>query len=139
MALADGVGLLLGLEGQGSHQERLGPCCTYVSLGSSTSFWVSNRLAPFPFLCAQPSLSCLSLAWFQSVSPPLRCICPSSSPSFFLPLWLFSSVANVFPLQNLPSPDSSTPFSSLLTPRLFLVPSCAPLLLWNPTVDKQSR
>lgn len=86
VALAIGVGLLLGPEAQGSHQERMGPCCTYMSLGSSTSFWVSRRLALFLFLCAQPSLSRLSLAWFQSVSPSLRCICPPSSLSFFLPL-----------------------------------------------------
>lgn len=48
VALAVEDGLLLGPEVQGSCQERLGPCCTYMSLGPSTSFWVSRRLALFP-------------------------------------------------------------------------------------------
>lgn len=108
-------------------------------------------------LWVPPPLSGSHVVWPFFFSSVLNHLSPASAllgfnPSLhlfgvFVPLPLSasfclcnsSSAANVFPLQNLPSPDSSTPFSSLLTPRLFLLPSCSPLPLLNPTVSKQSR
>lgn len=96
-------------------------------------------------LWVPPPLSGSHVVWPFFLSSVLNHLSPASAllgfnPSLhlfgvFVPLPLSASfclcnsspAANVFPLQNLPSPDSSTPFSSLLTPRLFsspLAPHC---------------
>ena len=118
VALAVEDGLLLGPEAEGSCQERLGPCCTYMSLGPSTSFWVSRHLAVVPFLYAQPSLSCLSLAWFNPSLHLFGGFVPLPLPASFCLCSSFHHLLMFFPFRISPHPILlllSPPFS----PRVF--------------------